>query len=83
MIERLARRLDPAVIAVVKKELTVMEDGTPCPASQVSPGAYSVGAMGATLAHRLLAGLPILPAPHLLLADMAGALTISGIDLSQ
>ena len=83
LISRLERRLDPGVIAVVKKALTVMEDGTPCPASQVSPGAYSVGALGATLAFRLLAGLPALPAPHLLLADMAGALTVSGIDLSQ
>ncbi len=83
LIDRLARRLDPGVITVVKKALTVMEDGTPCPASQVSPGAYAVGALGATLAFRLLAGLPVLPAPQLLLADMAGALMVTGIDLSK
>lgn len=83
LIERLAQRLDPTVIAVVRKALTVMADGTPCPASQVSPGAYCVGALGATLAVRLLAGQAVVPAPHLLLADMMAALTVSGIDLSR
>lgn len=82
LIQSLEGRLDPVVIQVVKKALTVMEEGTPCPVSQVSPGAFSVGAMGAALAVRLLAGLPVLPAPQLLLADMSTALTVNGIDMS-
>lgn len=82
LIQRLEGRLDPTVTKVVNKALKVMEDGTPCPASQVSPGAFSVGALGATLAVRILAGLPVLASPHLLLADTQSALTSRGIDLS-
>ncbi len=83
LVKRVEGRLDPDVIKVVKQALTVMQDGTPCPASQVSPGAYAVGALGGTLAVRIVAGLPVLPAPHLLLADMLAALTAAGIDLSE
>lgn len=83
LIKRLADRLDPTVTKVVSNALKTMEDGTPCPASQVSPGACSVGALGATLAVRILAGLPVRTSPHLLLADMQLALTSSGIDLSK
>jgi len=83
LIKRLENRLDSTVFKVVNNALKVMEDGTPCPASQVSPGAFSVGALGATLAMRILANLPVLAAPHLLLADMQSSLIGSGIDLSN
>jgi hypothetical protein len=83
LVKRLEKRLDPEVIKVVKQALTVMQDGTPCPASQVSLGAFAVGALGGTLAVRIVAGLPVLTAPHLLLADMPTALTTPGIDLSE
>ena len=83
LVTRLEGRLDPDVIKVSRQALAVMEDGTPCPASQVSPGAFAVGALGSTLAVRIVAGLPILPAPHLLLADMPSVLTTGGIDLSK
>ena len=83
LVKRLEGRLDPDVIKVVKQALMVMQDGTPCPASQVSPGAFTVGALGSTLAVRIVAGRPVLPAPHLLLADMPSVLTTGGIDLSK
>lgn len=83
VIERLEGRLDPDVSKVVRQALTVMQDGTPCPASQVSPGAFAVGALAGTLAVRIIAGRPVLPAPHLLLADMPTVLTTAGIDLSE
>lgn len=83
LIKQLEDRLDPTVTSVVNNALKVMEDGTPCPASQISPGAFSVGALGATLTVRILTGLPVLTAPHLLLADMQSVLTSSGIDLSK
>jgi len=83
VIKRLEDRLDPVVAKVISKALTVMEDGVPCPASQVSPGALSVGALGATLAVRIISGLHILPSPNLLIADMPTALTRQGIDLSK
>ncbi len=83
LIERLKGQLDDEVFAVVSKALTFMQDGTPCPASQVSPGTFSVGAMGATLAVRILSGSAIVPAPELLLLDTLGSLTSQGINLSK
>ncbi len=82
VVARLAEHLDPKVVEVVGKALTVMEDGTPCPASQVSPGAASVGALAATLLIRVLAGEPVTEAPHMVVVDMNTALTAPGIDLS-
>lgn len=82
VVARLAEYLDPKVVEVVGKALTVMEDGTPCPASQVSPGAASVGALAATLLIRVLAGEPVTEAPHMAVVDMNTALTSPGIDLS-
>lgn len=81
VIERLNEKIAPEVVAAVAKALTIMEDGKPCPASQVAPGAFSVGALAATLLVRILAGQPVAPAPMLLIADMPTALTSGGIDL--
>jgi molybdopterin/thiamine biosynthesis adenylyltransferase len=83
LVGRLAERLDPQVVEVVGRALTVMEDGTPCPAPQVAPGAFSVGALAATLVVRILAGQAVQPAPHLLIADMPTVLTTPGIDMSE
>lgn len=81
-ISRLATVLDPEVVQVVGQALTVMEDGTPCPASQVSPGAFSVGAMAATLIVRVLAEQPVTEAPKMTLVDLPALLTGAGLDLS-
>ena len=83
LIARLEQTLDATVVNAVKKALTIMEDGKPCPASQVAPGSFSVAAMAGTMLYRLMAGLPVKPAPHLLVLDMAGALTTGGIDLLE
>lgn len=83
LVRRLAERLDPQVVFAVSDALTVMEDGTPCPASQVAAGAQAVAALATTLLVRILDGRPVRPAPHLLLADMPSALCSPGIDLSQ
>ncbi|WP_295384928.1 ThiF family adenylyltransferase [uncultured Thiodictyon sp.] len=83
LMRRLADRLDPQVHEVVSAALKTMEDGAPCPASQVAPGAFAVGALAMTLVVRILAGLPVNQAPHLLIADLPTALTSPGIDLSR
>lgn len=84
VIERLASRLDPTVVHAVGKALTMMEDGKPCPASQVSAGAFSVGALAGTLVVRILAGdKKIKQAPELLIADMAAILLSPGINLLE
>ena len=83
LMRRLADRLDPQVHEVVSGALTTREEGAPCPASQVSPGAFAVGPLATTLVVRILAGLPVNPAPHLLIADLPTVLTSPGIDLSR
>lgn len=80
---RLATRLDPQVARAVSAALAVMEDGTPCPASQVAPGAESVGALALTVLIDLLAGRAVTPAPALLIMDPAATSRLSGIDLSS
>jgi hypothetical protein len=67
---------------VVGAALTIMEDGKPCPASQVSPGALAVGALATTLIVRVLAGDEVTPAPDMLVLDMPTVLQAPGIRLA-
>jgi hypothetical protein len=69
------------VVAVVASALTVMEDGTPCPASQVAPGAFAVGALATSLLVRVLAGEHVTPAPQMVVLDLPNLLQSPGIDL--
>lgn len=82
LVARLADRLDPQVVEVVGRALTVMADGVPCPAPQVAPGAASVGALATTLVVRLLAGQPVLESPRMLVVDLPTVLNSQGIDLT-
>ena len=81
VMQHLAAHLDPEVVTVVARALTVMEDGTPCPASQVAPGAFAVASLAGTLVHRILAGRPVRTAHELMIVDMPTALTSPGINL--
>lgn len=81
VIDRLKEQLDPTVVKAVGKALLVMDDGKPCPASQVSPGAYTVGAFAGTLIVRILSELPVLHAPELMLIDMQKAFTSNSLNL--
>lgn len=79
----LAAELNPAIVAVMAEALKTMEDGTPCPASQVAAGGAAVAALAATLAVRVAAGRPVAPAPRLHLVDLdrlaeTGTLTLGG-----
>jgi molybdopterin/thiamine biosynthesis adenylyltransferase len=82
IVRKLADYIDPQVIQVVGQALTIMQDGQPCPASQVSPGAYSVASLAATMIVRLLAGEPVTESPRMVIADMPTVITSAGIDLS-
>ena len=82
-IYRLQKQLDPTVLNAVSKALLFMDDGTPCPASQVSPGAYAVGSFVGTLVVRILSGLPVLPAPNLLIVDMQKSLTNNALNMLE
>lgn len=81
VLGRLALVLPAEVVEVVGKALTVMEDGTPCPASQVSPGAFSVGALACTLLVRVLAGERVAQAPEMVVLDLPQLLSSPGVRL--
>ncbi len=83
VIHKLADVIDPQVVQVVRQALTIMEDGKPCPASQVSPGAFAVASLAATMIVRILSGLPVTEAPRMVIADMPTVLTSAGIDLTN
>lgn len=81
-MQRLGAHLDPAVAQAMAKALTVMEDGTPCPAPHVSAGSYAVASLAVTMAFRILAGQKVLETPYLVLADMGQICAQGGIDLT-
>lgn len=82
VLERLAQYLDQDVVMAVSKALTIMEDGRPCPASQVSPGADAVASLAGTLLVRILGGYRVLEAPKMITIDVRSSLEHGGIDLS-
>ncbi|MBK6879947.1 MAG: ThiF family adenylyltransferase [Elusimicrobia bacterium] len=70
LMRALAGQLNPAIVGVMAEALRVMEDGTPCPASQVAAGGAAVAALAATLAVRVVSGRPVAAAPRLHLVDL-------------
>jgi hypothetical protein len=63
VIRRIAGHLDPQVVEQINRALTIMEDGKPCPASQLAVGSFTVAAMAVSLIHDILAGRPVPSAP--------------------
>jgi hypothetical protein len=81
IMSALGAHLNPAIVAVFSEALKVMEDGTPCPASQLAVGGASLAALANTLAVRILSGQPVAPAPRIHLVDLdrlaeVGSLTL-------
>lgn len=68
-LENIACQLDETVLSVVAQALTIMEDGKPCPASQVSPGASSVGALSGYLFFKSLCNEELPLAPQMIYLD--------------
>jgi molybdopterin/thiamine biosynthesis adenylyltransferase len=64
-------RFGPAVVSAMSQAFTLMEDGTPCPAPQLSVGAYGVASLAVTMAVRILNGEPVVAAPDMVAANMA------------
>ena len=69
-IDQLSENLEDDIIDALSKAFTIMEDGKPCPASQVAPGAFSVGALAMSIVVRLIAGKVVAQAPNLILLNM-------------
>lgn len=83
VVERMAKYIDPGVIKAVGKALTVMEDGTPCPASQVAPGSFGTANLVGTMMYRILAGLPVTTAPDFIVGNAHTLLNSPGINLLE
>ncbi len=81
LIESLSAHLSPDVVQAITKAMGFMEDGKPCPASQLVVGTHAVSSLAVTLLYRVLAGLPVTPAPELLVLDMNAVLLGPGINL--
>ena len=81
-IERIRTDLDPQVADAMAKALTVMEDGTPCPAPHVAAGSFAVASLSVTMAARILNGEKVLAAPHMISANMGNICAEGGIDLT-
>lgn len=62
---RIGAHLDQQVVEQVAKALTIMEDGKPCPASQIAVGSFTIAAMAVSMMHDVLAGLPTPTAPNM------------------
>jgi hypothetical protein len=67
VIGRIAVHLDQQVVEQVAKALTIMEDGRPCPASQVSVGSFTIAAMAVSMMHDMLAGEKVPCAPEMVI----------------
>jgi hypothetical protein len=65
IMARIGSHLDRQVVDQVAKALTIMEDGRPCPASQISIGSFTVGAMAVSMMHDMLAGMDVPTAPNM------------------
>jgi molybdopterin-synthase adenylyltransferase len=80
-IDRLEPDLTEDVVRALRRTLTKLDDGRPCPAPHVSVGSWAVGSLAATLVVRVLKGEPITPAPQMIFLNMASLCTTPGINL--
>jgi hypothetical protein len=67
IIKRIAAHLDQQVVEQIDRALTIMEDGKPCPASQLAVGSFTVAAMAVSLMHDLLTGRRVPTAPEMVI----------------
>ena len=81
LIDRMETELSPDIVLSLRKTLTRMDDGTPCPAPHVSVGSWTVGSLAAMLAARVLRGEPITPAPRMIFLNLDRYCMTAGIDM--
>ncbi len=82
-IEGLKEELDPVVVEVMAKALTIMEDGKPCPASQVSVGSASLAALAATFIVRILNGEQVTSSPNVVILNLSRVAIGKGVNLEK
>ena len=79
---RIGAHLDRQVVEQVSKALTIMEDGRPCPASQISVGSFTVAAMAVSMMHDMLAGMEVPASPNMVVHSFRNHVT-KLIDISK
>ncbi|MFB9245547.1 ThiF family adenylyltransferase [Massilia antarctica] len=79
---RIGAHLDPQVVEQVGKALTVMEDGRPCPASQIAVGSFTVAALALSMMHDMLAGMNVPASPRMVVHSFRNH-TTRLIDISE
>ncbi|MES2316936.1 MAG: ThiF family adenylyltransferase [Pseudomonadota bacterium] len=82
IMARIGAHLDRQVVEQVAKALTIMEDGRPCPASQISVGSFTVAAMAVSMMHDMLAGMAV-PASPVMVAHSFRNHVTKLIDISR
>ena len=82
IMARIGAHLDRQVVEQVAKALTIMEDGRPCPASQISVGSFTVAAMAVSMMHDMLAGLEVPASPNMVAHSFRNHVT-KLIDISK
>lgn len=82
VIKKLREKLNPTVVEVISKALTVMEDDTPCPAPHVSVGTMAVSSLVITMLVRLLNDEAVTAAPRMILVDLSNECVKKAIELT-
>ncbi|CAN7499057.1 ThiF family adenylyltransferase [Acidovorax sp. LjRoot129] len=75
VMSRIGSHLDAQVMEQVARALTVMEDGRPCPASQISVGSFAVAALAISMIHDMLEGRAVPVAPNLVVHSFRNHVT--------
>lgn len=83
IIKKLAKHLNPQVVTEMSKALGFMENGKPCPASQIAPGSFTAGTLAATIAIKYLGNESIVAVPNIILLDLATVIEKSIINLQD
>lgn len=82
IMARIGAHLDPQVVEQVGKALTIMEDGRPCPASQIAVGSFTVAALAVSMMHDMLAGMDVPASPRMVVHSFRNHATTL-IDISK
>lgn len=75
IVARIGRHLDAQVVEQIGRALIIMEDGKPCPAPQVAPGSFALGALAVSMMHDFLDGRPVPTAPDMVIHSFRNHVT--------
>ena len=83
IISNMAKHLNPQVVTEMAKALGFMEDGKPCPASQIAPGSFTAGTLASTIAIKYLGNEKVVAVPNIIILDLATVVTSSNINILE